>query len=301
MHFVGWEATQVAPSDGETRVPGAGDSDQAAKANGASRWADWTLNRVLVVAGFVSMVLALAILSSGDPQLVGPSLILLLPGMVSTGLLLWRPRPGFYALAGVANSLLAIITIPFGLILALGDPLTGSIYNAVVLAMLSLLLALPAGILGYLGGQAGRHDPPFAEGIRSFQGLGAIAVVAVCIGAIAAGSLAYQNLNAPPASVGPVYDIPQASSVSVLASNSRFSPSTFNISLGRVTRITILNEDDALHTFTYLNNGTTYSHDLSAGSTTRFFVLFLAPGTVPFWSVPDRTAGMIGNITVTSA
>ena len=283
----------------DSRVPGSGDSAQAVEANGASRWADWTLNRVLVVAGFVSAFLALVILGTTDPSLVGPSLLLLLPGIVSTGLLLWRPRPGFYALAGVANSLLAIITIPFGLFFALVDPLTGPIYSAVVLATLSLLLALPAGILGYMRGQAGRHEPPFAEGVRSFQGLAAIAIVAISIGAMAAGTLAYQNLNAPPPSAGPVYDIPQAASVSVLASNSRFIPTTFNVTMGRVTRITILNEDDTLHTFTYTNNGTTYNHDLpAAGGTTRFFVLFSTVGDVPFASALAPDVGMNGTMRI---
>src|SRR2546428_13448120 len=96
-----------------------------------------------------------------------------------------------------------------------------------------------------MGVQAVRREPPFAEGIRNFQGLTVVAVVAVCIGAIAAGSLAYQNLNAPP-SGGPVYDIPQTASISVLASNSRFSPTPFKIPIGRVTKFTVLNEDDVL-------------------------------------------------------
>jgi plastocyanin len=292
----------MAPGEDKARVPGEDESDQSAAANGASgagRWADWTLNRVLVVAGLVSMVLALGILGSGDPSLVGPSLILLLPGFVSTGLLIWRPRPGFYVLAGLANSLLAIVTIPFGLILALGNPLAGPVYGAVVLAVLSLLLALPAGVLGYLRGQAGRHEPPFAEGIRSLQGLAVVAVVAVCIGAIAAGSLAYQNLNPPPPNAGPVLDIPQTASVSVVASNSRFSPSAFNVTVGRVTKITILNEDDAPHTFTYSNNGTSYSHDLlPSGGVTRFDVLFSSVGDVPFASTVTSDAGMNGTMRI---
>jgi len=90
------------------------------------------------------------------------------------------------------------------------------------------------------------------------------------------------------------------SNVSIGASNSRFSPSAFNVTACVLTRITILNEDDTLHTFTYSNNGTTYSHDLAPGSVTRFFVLFLTPGTVPFWSIPDRSTSMVGNITVNS-
>src|SRR2546421_12980365 len=96
-------------------VPEAGESDEAAHEKGAGRWAGWPLDRVLVIAGFVATVLAGVILGSGDPTLVGPILILMLPGIVFTGLLLWRPRPTSYLLAGLANSVLAITTVPFGL------------------------------------------------------------------------------------------------------------------------------------------------------------------------------------------
>src|SRR2546430_6149225 len=99
-------------------VPGAGESAEAGEETGAGRWAAWPLNRVLVIAGFVATVLAGVILGSGDPSLVGPILILLLPGIVFTGLLLWRPRPVFYLLAGLANSGLAITTLPFWLFCA---------------------------------------------------------------------------------------------------------------------------------------------------------------------------------------
>src|SRR5256885_5740350 len=94
-------------------VPEAGESDEAAQEKGAGRWAGWPLDRVPVIAGFVATVLAGVILGSGDPSLVGPILILLLPGIVFTGLLLWKPRPTFYLLAGLADSLLPITTLPF--------------------------------------------------------------------------------------------------------------------------------------------------------------------------------------------
>src|SRR6266704_11255 len=95
-------------SQEDKRDSGAGGSDEAAQETGAGRWAGWPLDRVLVIAGFVATVLAGVILGSGDASLVGPILILLLPGIVFTGLLLWRPRPAFYLLAGIANSVLAI-------------------------------------------------------------------------------------------------------------------------------------------------------------------------------------------------
>jgi len=261
----------------------------------------WTLDRILVIAGFVAMVLAVVILATADPSLVVGLFVLIIPGIIFTGLLVWRPRPWTYLIAGVADCLLGIIALPIGLLGALGNPLVGPVYSSVVLAMLSILLALPAGIIGYLRGRTILRQRTLAEGIYGLQGFAAIALVAVSIGAMATGALAYQNLLAPVPMTGPYYDIVASANVSVLAGSSRFSPSIFNVTAYSTTRITVLNEDDVPHTFTYVNNGTTYSHDLQAGSTTRFSVLFLAPGTVPFWSIPDRSGGMVGNITVNSA
>src|SRR2546421_11018468 len=103
-------------------VPEAGKSGEAAQETGAGRWAGWPLNRVLVIAGFVATVLAGVILGRGDPSLVGPILILLLPGIVFTGLLPWRARPVFYPLAGPPTSVLASTTIPFRPFFALSNP-----------------------------------------------------------------------------------------------------------------------------------------------------------------------------------
>ena len=264
-------------------------------------WRAWNLEQVLVLGGFVSMLVAVLILVTADPTLVVVLVVLLAPGILFTALLLWRARPWTYLIAGVANCLLGIVALPIGLLGALGNPLVGPVYSSVVLATLSILLALPAGIIGYLRGRKVLRQRTLTEGIYGLQGLAAIAIVAVSIGAIAAGALAYQNLLAPVPMTGPFYDIPASANVSILVENSRFTPSAFNVTVFNTTRITLLNEDDAPHTFTYVNNGTTYSHDLPGGSTTRFFVFFLAPGTVPFWSIPDRSGGMVGNITVNSA
>src|SRR3989454_9689054 len=91
----------------DSGVPGSGDSDQAVEANGASRWADWTLNRVLVVAGVVLGVLAPGVFCTTHPFFVGPPPLLLLSGVVWAGLLLLGPPPGVYAFAGGAHSLFA--------------------------------------------------------------------------------------------------------------------------------------------------------------------------------------------------
>jgi plastocyanin len=229
--------------------------------------------------------------------LAGPLLVLTLPGILFTGLLLWRARPWIYLAAGIADSLLAVTAIP-GLLGVLANPLSGPLYVSVVLATLALLLALPAGVAGFLRGRRLLPKRSLTEGIHSLHAFAAVAIVAVSVGAMAAGSLAYQRFSTPAPNLGPGYDITASANVSILAENFRFQPDTFNVTAGAVTRITVLNEDDATHTFTYANNGTTYSHDLPPGGATRFFVLFDSLGTVPFWSIPDRDAGMIGNFTL---
>src|SRR5712692_10455304 len=120
---------------------------------GAGLRSGWTIDRILVIAGFVAMVLAVVILATADPSLVVGLFVLIIPGIIFTGLLVWRPRPWTYLIAGVADCLLGIIALPIGLLGALGNPLVGPVYSSVVLAMLSILLALPAGIIGYLRGR----------------------------------------------------------------------------------------------------------------------------------------------------
>jgi hypothetical protein len=95
--------------------------------------------------------------------------------------------------------------------------------------MLSLLLALPAGVLGFRRGLLGLPERSVAAGIRGLHGLTVIAIVALSVGAMLAGSLAYQNQTAAAANTGPSYDMTQFVNVSMLASNSRFTPNAFNI------------------------------------------------------------------------
>src|SRR5256885_10288862 len=109
------------------------------------------------------MVLAVLILVTTDPAFSVALAVVLAPGILFTALLFWRPRPWIYPIAGVADCLLGIIALPIGLVGALGNPLIGPLYSSVVLATLSILLALPAGVLGYpRGRQILRQRNPLA-------------------------------------------------------------------------------------------------------------------------------------------
>src|SRR2546422_4335567 len=187
-------------------------------------WRAWNLEQVLVLGGFVSMVLAVVVLVTADPSFAVGLVVVIIPGIIFTGLLLWRPRPWIYPIAGVANCLLGIIALPIGLLGALGNPLVGPVYSSVVLATLSILLALPSGIIGYLRGQKILRQRTLAEGIYGLHGFAAIALVAVSIGAIAAGGLAHQKPFGPVPTTRPVFDTPAPAHVSIFLENSPFFP-----------------------------------------------------------------------------
>jgi len=243
------------------------------------------------------MILASVVLTNGDLPILGLSIALLAPGIGLTGLLFWRPRPWLFLAAGIANSGLTLIAIPLGLLLALTNPLVYPLYQGFVLSALCLLLALPAGVSGYLRGRWNLPPPSLKEGARSLHGLATIAVVSLSVGAMVAGALAYQHIPVPP---GPpqAIDFDPPATVGVAASDSRFQPNAFNVTVSVVTEIIVLNEDSTAHSFTYTSNGTTYSHPVFAGGTTRFLVLFSGPGTIPFRSTVPGDSNMTGNITV---
>src|SRR2546422_2915887 len=175
---------------------------------GPTGWRAWSLEQVLILGGFVSMVLAVLILVTADPAFPVALAVVLAPGILFTALLFWRPRPWIYPIAGVADCLLGIIALPIGLVGAIGNPLIGPLYSSVVLATLSILLALPAGILGYLRGRKILRQRTLVEGIYGLHGFSAIAVVAGGLGALSGGAPADSKPVAPGPPTGPLLEHP---------------------------------------------------------------------------------------------
>src|SRR2546428_3932514 len=89
---------------------------------GPTGWRAWSLEQVLILGGFVSMVLAVLILVTADPTFPLALLVVLAPGVLFTALLFLRPRPGIYSIAGVADFPLRVIALPTGPVRALRDP-----------------------------------------------------------------------------------------------------------------------------------------------------------------------------------
>src|SRR2546427_10438539 len=192
---------------------------------GPTGWRVWSLEPVLILGGFVSMVLAVLIRVTADPAFSVALAVVLAPGILFTALLFWRPRPWIYPIAGVADCLLGIIALPIGLVGALGNPLIGPLYSSVVLATLSILLALPAGILGYLQGRKILRQRTLAEGIYGLHGFAAIALVAGSIGGIPAGGPSCQKLFGPPSLTRAGFSIPPPADAFLFFGDSPVHPS----------------------------------------------------------------------------
>src|SRR2546427_5641237 len=182
---------------------------------GPTGWGAWSLEQVLILGGFVSMVLAVLILVTAGPAFSVSLAVVLAPGILFTALLFWRPRPWIYPIAGLADCLLGIIALPIGLVGALGNPLIGPLYSSVVLATLSILLALPAGILGYLRGRKILRQRTLVEGIYGLHGFAATALVAGRLPRAPRRAPAHQKLFGPGSLTRPVFDIPAPPDVSL--------------------------------------------------------------------------------------
>jgi plastocyanin len=255
----------------------------------------WTFNRLLLILAFADLVIALFVLGGFSISIfvfVGPFLI---PAVVCTALLVWRPNQWFYLAAGIASGYLFILFLPF-VITGLSNPANVYEFAGNSLGLVALFWALPAGVIGFWRTRKKLALPDARSGWRTPQGIYALAVVFVAVGAILASAIAYGHAVGTPTGGG--FDFEPSRSVNVTTQNFAFSPMTLSVPLRTIVSIVVTNKDPAFHTFTYQVNGKSYSHDLLPGTTTKFLVFFDATGQISFWCIPHRSMGMTGTITV---
>ena len=225
----------------------------------------WTFNRLLLTIAFFDLVLALLVSGGFSPAAFLLYGAFLIPGLV-------------FIIGGLAN------------------PASPYEFSGDVLGLVAVFWALPAGVLGFLQGRRRTAQLDARSGWRTRQGLYALGVAFVAIGAILTSAIAYNHAAGTQAGGG--FDFQVGATVNVTAQNFAFDPSTFTVSNHTFTAIVVTNRDAVLHTFTYDFNGQTYTHDFLPGTTTKFLVFFAVSGSIPFWCIPHRSMGMTGTITV---
>lgn len=260
----------------------------------------WTFNRLLLAIGFVAVVPANVLLAGGGLTSIAALLVLVLPAFVFVWLAVRNGRPWPHLAAGITIGFFPILSLSFGAAAFL-TPQDGPTFAGMVLGLLALLFALPAGVQGFRNGRRALAQPTARERLLSRRGLIAVAIVAMCVGAIVTSGLAYAKALSP-TSGGAGYDFEPGESVQLVARNFVFAPRNFTVASGTITEIIVVNEDPTYHTFTYVDpvNGERRSHDLLSGSTTRFLVFFPQPEPSPvrFWCIPHEYSAMEGTFTV---
>ncbi len=216
--------------------------------------APWTFNRLLLTMAFFDLVLALLVAAGLSPAAFLFYSVFLIPALVFLALLTWRPNPWLYLATGIAVSYLFILFLPF-IIGGLANPASPYEFSGDILGLVAVFWGLPAGVLGFLQARRGTPQIEARSGWRTRQGLYAVGVAFVAIGAILTSAIAYSH--AAGTQTGGGFDFQPSATVNVTAQNLMFNPSTFAVSVQTITAIVVTNRDGVLHTFTYELNGQT--------------------------------------------
>lgn len=276
-------------------------STLAASASASAAPKTWTLNRFLILTGPVPMWMAVAIFGNFQPEaFLGEEAVLLIPGLLAILLIVFFPRPWAHLVAGILGSLHPLLVLfvfgtAEGLVVRTSEP--GG-FALGLLPLMSLLMALPAGIMGFVQGRKRRPQIRLRGGWGTRQGIFTLLVSGLSVGTFAATAMS----PAIPSAAG--FDFGAGETVTVTQEGFEFLPATLTVAKSNITQITVENKDGAYHTFTYVRDGQTYNHPTPAGTTTSFLVKFDAAGAYQFWcephssGTPGSKTGMVGTLTV---
>lgn len=114
----------------------------------------WTLPRFLIIIGYGTVWLAFAYAAQFDARVLFSDpfdLALLLAGLIFNVWLAIEAKPWLFLAAAITGSLLPLLfLVIFGGIVRLAEPSASREFVSLALLAVALLLAMPAGIVGFL-------------------------------------------------------------------------------------------------------------------------------------------------------
>lgn len=258
--------------------------------------ARWSFDRVSILGALGAEILAVAFVTGMEPAALTahPALYLLLPAAALAGLLVARPTRTLTLVAGLAVAAVPlqaffVVTSTAGEVAL--DPRAPPEFVGMLLMAGAFVLAFPAALHGFSSREAGVG---LIAGLRTDRGAVLLLGFALLVGA-SVTSLVTWDRAAAEATRG-VYDVPPEATVLLRTDGLSFSPAVVQVQAGVITEIVIENRDLVFHTLSYADDEEVRI-DLLPGTTTRFLVLFEAPGAIPFWCEPhspDHASGMVG-------
>lgn len=258
----------------------------------------WALDRLVVVLGGLSSLLALLLYSGFDAlrAVSDPFNLAVLAPLPFALLLAWRDWPWLYLATGLFAGPLGALAFVFGGFAMLLNPASANDFAGTLLVLSAGAGTLAFGVRGFVRARRHREEPLARHGWSTREGFLLLVAAAAVVGAITTAQVAAfheRSLDAAPTADGLEPD----ARVALTTSEFAFSPSTIHVPAGVLTEISVTNEDPTFHTFSYAIGGTTYAHELLPGTTTRFLVKLDDPGEYAFWCDP-HSPDMAGNLIV---
>ena len=260
----------------------------------------WNVNRVLVLAGAVVSLVAVAVfIATGAPV---EQAVPLLPGIVA-GLVLAAYAPAWmYLVAGIGVAAFPLLVIlVFGAYEAILHPVSGVEGMAITLLALGAVLALVGGVAGFV--QARRQTaPPARDLLRAPQGLAGLALVAFTAGLLL--SATWATADSRLVATSPASMVVPDETIRLVTTGATFAPKEVEIPVGKLVALRIENDDAMVHTFTYHVDGQERTSVIPANSEMDLYFKFDAPQTLHYWCAPhsggasDDGSGMVGTLVV---
>ncbi|HET6404659.1 MAG TPA: cupredoxin domain-containing protein [Candidatus Thermoplasmatota archaeon] len=250
--------------------------------------APWNLNRLLVVLGSFSVLLAgFAFVGWSLTGFAGALLefVPALPGWIFAIVLAFYARPWVYLAAGILNAVLPLmVLLLFGAIFGLTQPLAGPEYQSVMLLLIGLVFSLWGGISGFVQGRKDAHTP-LAGALSTPKGAGSALLAIFLLGALVTSGMASSAVK-DMIETGSTYNVVPEETRTLTTAHFVFEPRELQIPVGKLVEVRITNADAAGHTFTYEAGGRTFDTYLPGGATTKVLLRFDEPQRIPFWCKP---------------
>lgn len=245
----------------------------------------WNVNRALVMAGALSLLVAILLFSGGEVRhLLSPQWIPMVPGLVAAAVLAFWARPWLYLLAGILLALFPLVIIAvFGAWAVLAHPSAGNDYTGTMFLLAAIVLSLLGGIAGFVQGRK-TSQPAFARTLHVPQGVAAVVAIAVLGGLVLGSAFATADVRAIVTS--PASNVIADEVVELDAVDYVFAPREVVIPAGKVVALKVTNKDNAIHIFAYHLAGELRQTPLPAKSEVIILLRFDEPQSIHFWCAP---------------
>lgn len=260
----------------------------------------WDINRALIVLGSALCLAAFVVFLVVDPSQGAGTLPLVAGAVLGLAIVFWAP-PWMYLVSGIlVSGFPLVVFFVFGAYGALEHPGGGPETSGLFLVFAGAVVALVGGVAGFVQARKGTA-PRVGAGMGAPLGAFAGLFVALLLGMVLANQLTYGDskdfVQRPVSHV----ETPEVSKT-LVAEGIRFAPASLEIPVGKLTAVTLRNDDRVFHTMSYRDADGIHTAVIPDGTTQTLWFKFDAARTIHYWCDPHSSEtdtspeGMHGDI-----